>query len=216
MTRVAGYARVSTRRQEQEGLSLDEQKATLAAECAHHGWELAVVVVEASSGKSLSTRGELVALLAELDRGDYDVLMVTHMDRIARSLLDFLTICEQGLRHDWALYMKHPNVDMTDPFGKAIAQMAGVFAELNGALISQKTREGLAYARARGTFRPGEHLRYDSEPVVARIMRWSEQGLGGERIAVRLEEERVKPPRGERWHPKTIRRIIAREKAACT
>lgn len=213
--RAAGYARVSTRKQASDGLSLAEQKATLATECERQGWKLATVVVEAKSGKQMAGR-DLELLLAQLDRGEYDCLIVTHMDRIARSLLDFLIVLQRAEKHGWAVRMMYPNVDTTDPFGKAMAQMAGSFAELQGALISQKTREGLAYARAQGTFRPGEHLRYRDESVIRRIMRWHEQGLSAPKIIERLDRESIRPPQGDVWYPKTVNRIIKREKKACT
>jgi DNA invertase Pin-like site-specific DNA recombinase len=217
VTRVAAYTRVSTRRQRDEGLSLDEQKATLTAEAARRGWQLQAIVVEAKSGTSTKHRPELLGLLAELDRGEYDVLLVTHMDRIARSQLDFLQIIKRSHEHGWSLRMMYPDVNTLDPWGKAMASMAGIFAELFAELAAQKTREGLAHARARGTFRPGEHLRYTDELTIARIMRWHDQQLSSYQIADRLTTEGVPTPKGgEVWQPKTVRRIIDREKATCS
>jgi DNA invertase Pin-like site-specific DNA recombinase len=215
--RAAAYARVSTRRQADQGLSLDEQKATLTGEAARQGWQLRALVIETGSGTSLDRRPQFTGLLDQLDAGDYDVLLVTHMDRLARSQLDFLRIIDRSHRHGWALRMMYPNVDTLDPWGKAMAGMAGIFAELFVELQRQKTVEGLAHARARGTFRPGEHLRYTDEATIARIVRWSEQGLSGDKIADRLTAEGVPAPKGGGvWQPKTVRRIINREKATCS
>jgi DNA invertase Pin-like site-specific DNA recombinase len=212
LVRAAGYVRVSTRQQEREGLSLDEQKATLTTECARQDWRLETIVTEAKSGRTIENR-QLALLLDQLDRGEYDVLIVTHMDRISRSLLDFLQVVDRSHRNGWSVRMMYPNVDTRDPWGKAMAGMAGVFAELFTELLRQKTREGLAHARARGTFRPGEHLRYGDEATIRRIMRWNARGVGSDTIAERLMAEGVPTAGGGAvWHGKTIRRIINREK----
>lgn len=240
MTRAALYVRASTREQETEGLTLPEQKGRLALEAERRGYDVAAVVSDTKSGKRMRGR-ELPALLDRLDRGELDVLLVTRLDRIARSLIDFLPVLDRSTKHDWELVMLDPTVDTTTPYGRAMAQMAGVFAELEGALISQRTREGLAYARARGTFRPGEHSRYSDRNVIARIMRWHRAGLSGAEIAERLDVEQVPTPQRvlllqgaaaahaegdvakvaelhelagtlQGWHAKTVNRIINREK----
>lgn len=211
--RAAGYVRVSTREQAREGLSLPDQKQRLARECAHRGWTLATIVPDTSTGKSMDKRPGLRILLDELDAGIYEAMIVTRLDRIARSLADFLPVLERSSRHGWALTMLDPAVDTSTPYGRAMAQMAGAFAELEGALISQRTKEGLEYARARGTFRPGEHARYKDEAVIARILRWHGRGLSGPQIATRLRDEGVPGPLGPVWHAKTVNRLIRRHSA---
>jgi DNA invertase Pin-like site-specific DNA recombinase len=204
------YVRASSREQEIEGLTLPEQKGRLAAEAARRGYELTTIVTDTKSGKRMEGR-QLGLVLDRLDAGEFDVLLVTRLDRIARSLIDFLPVLERSSKHEWMLVMLDPAVDTTTPYGKAMAQMGGVFAELEGALISQRTKEGLAYARARGTFRPGEHCRYSDTVVIERIKRWKAQGLSAPKIAERLTTEGVQPPNGAVWHPRTINRIIQRE-----
>lgn len=215
MTLAAAYVRVSTREQERDGLSLPEQKERLAREAAHRRWQLGAVITDTGTGKSMRSRPALRTLLDDLDRGDYGALMVTRLDRLARSLVDFLPVLERSSRNGWTLLMLDPAVDTGTPYGRAMAQMAGVFAELEGALISQRTREGLEYARARGTFRPGEHLRYSDAAVIGRIVRWKRQGKSAAQIAGLLYDEGVPAPGGrDVWHPKTINRIYRRQHAA--
>jgi len=212
MTRAVAYVRASSREQAIEGLTLPEQKSRLASVAEQRGYDLARFVVDQASGKKMRGR-QLLDTLDALDRGEYGVLLVTRLDRLARSLIDFLPVLERSDRNGWQLVMLDPAVDTTTPYGRAMAQMGGVFAELEGALISQRTREGLAYARARGTFRPGERERYQDAAVIRRIMRWSSNGLSAPAIIERLELEGTPAPRGGVWHPKTVNRIITREKA---
>lgn len=211
--RAAAYVRVSSREQEAEGVSLPDQKQRLAAEVERRGWQLAAIVPDVETGKThRRRRPKFDALLDELDAGAYDALIVTRLDRIARSLSHFAQVLDRSHRNGWLLVMLDPNVDTTTPYGRAMAQMGGVFAELEGALISQRTAEGLAYARARGTFRPGDHCRYDDRATIRRMVAWRQrQGLSGSEIAERLATEGVAPPNGDVWHPRTINRIIRRE-----
>lgn len=211
---AVAYVRVSSREQAREGLSLDDQKKRLAAEIQRREWRFGGYVLDVETGKThRKRRPQFDGLIDSLNRGEYGALVVTRLDRIARSVVHFATVLDASHRHGWKLVMLDPAVDTTTPYGRATAQMAGVWAELEGALISQRTREALEHARARGTFRPGEHLRYTDEAVIKRIVRWSQQGMGGDRIADRLTIEGVPSPGGgDAWQGKTVRRIINRER----
>lgn len=208
--RVAGYVRVSTREQGASGLSLEHQRQRIGEECQRRGWRLADLVVEVQSTRR--RRPARDRILEQLDAGDYDVLMFTRMDRFCRSLGDFAVAMDAARRHRWALVMLEPAVDMTEPFGAAMGGMAAVFAELERALISMRTREGLAVARARGTFRPGEALRYADRTVIDRIMRWHHAGVSQSEIARRLNLEGTAAPGGGfYWQQRTVGRLIHRE-----
>lgn len=211
--RVAGYVRVSTREQGDSGLGLEAQRAKIAEEVQRRGWRLERLAEEVSSGASMEKRGELRALLEDLDAGRYDVLMVSRLDRLSRSLGDFAVTVDRARRHRWQLVMLDPALDMTDAWGEAVAGMAAVFAQLERALISQRTRAALAVARERGTFRPGEHLRYDDAATTARLIRWAQQGVTQRDAAARLNAEGVPGPGGGQWHARTIGRILARRRA---
>jgi DNA invertase Pin-like site-specific DNA recombinase len=211
--RVAGYVRVSTREQGDSGLGLEAQRAKIAEEVQRRGWRLERLAEEVSSGASMEKRGELRALLEDLDAGRYDVLMVSRLDRLSRSLGDFAVTVDRARRHRWRLVMLDPALDMTDPWGEAVAGMAAVFAQLERSLISQRTTAALVIARARGTFRPGEHLRYTDAATVARLERWARQGVTQRDAAARLNAEGVPGPGGGQWHARTIGRILARARA---
>lgn len=208
---VAGYVRVSTREQGDSGLGLAHQRGTLATETSRHdGWQLGALVVEVKSTRHRLP--ELARLLEQLDAGTFDALMVTRMDRFCRSSLDLAVTLDRAKRHGWQLVMLDPPVDTTTPYGEAVAGMAAVWAQLERALISQRTREALAVARARGTFRPGEHLRYDDRNVIGRILTWNTAGVSQSEIARRLQREGTPAPGdGDVWYPRTVGRIIQRE-----
>src|SRR6266481_1100759 len=134
---VYGYARVST-----DGQSLAAQIAELeSAKCEK-------VFQEKISG-ARSDRKQLVRLMAGLAKGD--VLVVTRLDRLARSTRDFLnllgTIAEKGagfksLRDTWA--------DTTTAHGRLMLTVLGGLAEFERELIRTRTGEGRERAKARG------------------------------------------------------------------
>src|SRR6202047_1973711 len=128
---IYGYARVST-----DGQSVTAQ----VAELRKHG--AAKVVREVASGGK-TDRAKLRRLLGQLDAGD--VLMVTRLDRLARSTRDLLntlaTITEKkagfrSLPDTWA--------DTTTPHGRLILTVLGRLAEFEKELIRARTNEGRA------------------------------------------------------------------------
>ena len=134
---IYGYARVST-----DGQSLASQDAQLvAAGCAK-------VFAEKVSGAK-SDRAELTRVLKRLGEGD--VLVVTRLDRLARSTRDLLNILHsiskagakfKSLSDAWA--------DTTTPHGELMLTMLGGLAQFERALILARTGDGRARAKARG------------------------------------------------------------------
>jgi DNA invertase Pin-like site-specific DNA recombinase len=132
-----GYARVST-----DGQTLAAQDAQLhAAGCAK-------VYGEKVSGAQ-TERAELAKLLKRLEAGD--VLMVTRLDRLARSTRDLLNILDtiakagagfKSLADTWA--------DTTTPHGRLMLTVLGGLAEFERELIRARTGEGRKRAQARG------------------------------------------------------------------
>ena len=132
-----GYARVSSVSQ-----SLAEQSARLtAAGCAR-------VLSEKQSGKSAHDRAELQTLLAFVRTGDE--LVVTKIDRLARSLGDLLSIVEKLREAGAGLVALDQGIDTATAAGMAFLQMLGVFAEFERTLILERQRAGIAAARAAG------------------------------------------------------------------
>ena len=134
---VYGYARVRT-----NGQSLDQQEAELmAAGCAK-------VFKEKVSGAK-TDRAELAKVIRTLQPGD--VLVVTRLDRLARSTRDLLnvlaTIAEReagfrSLKDSWA--------DTTTPHGRLMLTVLGGLAEFERELIRARTGEGRKRAKASG------------------------------------------------------------------
>ena len=140
---IYGYARVSSSSQ-----TLEEQVAALtAAGCD-------VVRSEKQSGKTASDRAELQTLLAFLRAGD--ALVVTRIDRLARSMLDLQVIVHEIRQKGAALKATEQPVDTTTAAGKAFLDMLGVFAEFETNLRRERQMEGIAKAKGEGKYLGGK------------------------------------------------------------
>lgn len=208
--RVVGYVRVSTADQAL-GLSPAAQEQALRDECDARGWELVDVEREVKRGWA-RRRPAYERALRALDAGEYDAMMISRLDRVARSLLDICALLERAEREGWALVCLSPRVDLSDPFGQAMAQVAGAFAELERKLIAQRQRESIAARRAAGTWKPSPALiTGDAQERVAHLV---SEGWGARRIMRQLELEGFPAPKGRAWHMSTVQAAMRRARAA--
>lgn len=150
-TRVVGYVRVSTAEQSDSGLGLAAQRTAIEAECERRGWVLVEMFEDpGTSGKSMANRPRLAEALRLVESRQVDGLVAAKLDRLSRSLQDFAGIMASSYRRKWSLIVLDIGVDTTTPTGKAMAQMMGVFAELEREMIGQRTKDALAVRKAQG------------------------------------------------------------------
>ncbi len=164
-----GYARVSSIDQD---LSI-QQAALKAAGCE-------VVRAEKASGARRDGRSELQVLLDFLRPGD--TLVVTRIDRLARSLKDLQDIVHELKGKGVSLRTTEQPVDTGSAAGKAFLDMLGVFAEFETNLRRERQMEGIKAAKERGVYRGRKRT---IDVVEVRRLR-SEEKLGPMAIARRL------------------------------
>lgn len=165
---IYGYARVSTTDQD---LTLQEE-ALQAAGCE-------VIRAEKVSGTSREGRAELDTLLEFLRPGD--TLMVTRIDRLARSIRDLQNIVHSVREKGVDLKATEQPIDTGSAAGKAFLDMLGVFAEFETNLRRERQMEGIAKAKERGVYQ-GRKPTIDRDQVVA----LKAQGMGATAIAKEL------------------------------
>ena len=168
MTTV-GYARVSSIDQD---LSL-QHDALKAAGCKK-------VWSEKASGTSRSGRKELDALLDYVRSGD--TLVVTRIDRLARSVKDLQDIVYLLREKDVALKATEQPINTGTAAGKCFLDMLAVFAEFETSLRRERQLEGIRRAKAKGVYK-GRPSTIDADEV----KRLKAEGLGPSAIAKRLK-----------------------------
>ncbi len=230
MRRVVGYIRVSSEGQAAEGVSLDAQRAKLAAYCLATDCEL--VAVEADEGISAKTlrRPGVQRALAALEEGRADALLVTKLDRLTRSVRDLGDLVDRyfydGSR--WSLASVGDSIDTKTAAGRLVLNVLASVAQWEREATGERTRDALAEVRRQGGklggealgWRRGEDLdgagRRRVEPVgeeastVARIMALRATGHTLRAIAAVLTEEGHATKRGGRWAPQTIAAVLGR------
>ena len=163
-----GYARVSTTDQD---LTI-QREALKAAGCE-------VIREEKVTGTSRKGRVELDTVLQFIRDGD--TLVVTRIDRLARSLDDLQCIVN-ALRDKGAnLLVTEQSVDTSTASGKAFFQMLGVFAEFETNIRRERQMEGIAKAKAKGVYK-GRKRTIDANEV----KRLKDLGKGATEIANKL------------------------------
>lgn len=135
-TRKYGYARVST---EDQDLSLQIN--------AIEKYGVDHMFSESASGKNME-RKELKVVLKLMRPGD--TLVVWKIDRLGRSLMGVLNVIKEIRDRDIEFVSITENFDTSTPMGNAMMQIALVFAELERNMISERTKAGMAAAKARG------------------------------------------------------------------
>ena len=167
-TQLYGYARVSTTDQD---LSIQEA-ALRTAGCS-------AIMSEKRTGTSRNGRNELEKLLAFLRPGDS--LVVTRIDRLARSLRDLQNIVHELREKGAHLKATEQPVDTSTPAGKCFLDMLGTFAEFETNLRRERQQEGIDAAKARGVYKG--RPRSISAEEVKRLLK---DGVGASEVAKRL------------------------------
>ena len=154
-----GYARVST---EDQTLQLQRPRLKEA------GCEK---VFEEKISGVVRKRPQLEKLLGEVRKGD--VLVVTRLDRLARSTAELLIIAERLQDHGAGLQsLDEPWADTISPSGRMVLTVFAGIAEFERALIKQRTEDGLRDARKRGVlFGRPRKLRPDQQQLAQELLK---------------------------------------------
>ena len=185
---VYGYARVSTIEQD----TTIQEEALKDAGC-HRVWS------EKVSGTSTKGRTELESVMGFLREGD--TLMVTRIDRLARSMRDL-----QNIVHDLkvrGIHLKATEqtaIDTSTPSGKCFLDMLGVFAEFETNLRKERQMEGIAKAKSAGKYKGKPALKDEVKTQVVKLFKGgmrqvdiiAETGLGRTSVHNILKEASLK------------------------
>jgi DNA invertase Pin-like site-specific DNA recombinase len=131
-----GYARVSTSRQHTDGQEARLREAGCTEVYVDHG----------ASGR-LASRPQWDKCLARLREGD--VLCITKLDRMGRSLQNLVNVVTLLRERGVGLKALDQDLDTTSPHGELIFNIFASVAQWEAAIIAERTREGLAAARAK-------------------------------------------------------------------
>lgn len=170
---LIGYARVSS-----AGQSLEVQRATLEKV----GVTQRHLYAEKASGTKREGRDQLAHMLRGLRKGD--CVVITRLDRLARSTSDLLTIAKQVEEAGADLVALEQTINTTTPEGRLFFTMVAAFGEFETEVRKARQMEGIAAAKAKGADSP-----FKGRPAsidVEKVMELREEGVGPADIARRL------------------------------
>ncbi|MBQ3645904.1 MAG: recombinase family protein [Synergistaceae bacterium] len=151
-----GYARVSTAGQARDGNSLECQEKALREAGAEK------IFSEKFSGVK-DNRPELNKLLKKIQCGD--TLIITKLDRIARSLIQGVQLLEDLLNRDIVVFVLNLGIIDNSPTGKLIRNIMLSFSEFEREIIIQRTQEGKAIAKQNPNFQEGRPKKFKREQI---------------------------------------------------
>ena len=145
MTRVALYARVSTKEQ-----STEAQVGQLTAYCQARGWTDVAVFRDDGVSGIRDNRPELDRLRQGMMAGEYSAVVVSKMDRLGRSLGMILRFWDEADATGVRVIVIDQGIDTSTPSGRLQRNMLAALAEFERELILERTQAGIARARALG------------------------------------------------------------------
>jgi DNA invertase Pin-like site-specific DNA recombinase len=215
MMKFVAYYRVSTEKQGRSGLGLEAQEYAVKTYVASVNGELAMEYKEIESGKK-SKRKELLEAIAFCKKNKCK-LIIAKLDRLSRDI-EFIAKLQKSNLDFICADMPSAN--------RLTINLMSVMAQHEREMISKRTREGLAAAKARGVklgnkgnLKKGRKIQMAAADEFANTI-WEivepmiSSGMSQQEIADRLNRNGVKTARDGRWSRNQLYRIIQRVEAA--
>jgi DNA invertase Pin-like site-specific DNA recombinase len=216
-----GYVRVSTDRQAEQGVSLEAQEAKIRAMATVQGAELTNVIVDGGeSAKSLNRPG-LQKLLAKVNAGKVQAVIVAKLDRLTRSVKDLCGLLELFEKRKVALISVAEALDTGSAAGRLVITIMGAVSQWEREAIGERTRDALRHKRAQGQrvgniefgyrlSKDRRHLEPDpaEQAALAEIRRLRGQGHTLRGIAATLNSRGHRTRRGTDWRLESVARVV--------
>lgn len=219
--RVLGYARVSTDKQAERGVSLEAQSEKIRAMAVVHGADLLELIVDGGeSAKSLQRPG-IERLLALVDAKKVDAVIVAKLDRLTRSVRDLCALLERFERRGVALISVAESLDTGSAAGRLVLNIMTAVSQWEREAIGERTRDALGHKKRNGErvgniaygYRlapDGEHVEPDDaeQAALAEIRQLRRQGATLRGIAAALNHRAFRTRRGTAWRLESVARIL--------
>jgi site-specific DNA recombinase len=222
--RVAIYARVSTEEQAKEGVSIDNQLATLRSYAQLQGWEIAGEYVDPGVSGATDDRPGFKRLLMDAKKHRFDIIAVSKLDRFFRNLRLLLNYIYEFDKLAIKFVSFGESLDTSTPYGKFAVQIMGVIAEFERGRIAERIKEGRAFRLSQGRWTAGstpygykwlpKEQRWEIVEKEAEIVKYIyhlylDEKLGIMQIPHRLYQEGYHAHRGGNFANSLVHRILS-------
>jgi DNA invertase Pin-like site-specific DNA recombinase len=219
--KAIGYVRVSTERQAEQGVSLEAQEAKIRAMATVQGAELFEVIVDGGESAKNLNRPGLQRLLAMVDSGRVEAVIVAKLDRLTRSVKDLCSLLELFEKRGVALVSVAESLDTASAAGRLVITIMAAVSQWEREAIGERTRDALRHKRTSGErvgnirfgFRlspDGKHVEPDpgEQGVLTEIRHLRQSGHTMRGIAAALNRKALRTRRGSAWRLEHVARII--------
>ena len=218
--KAIGYARVSTDKQADRGVSLEAQTEKIRAMTVVHGAELADIIVEAGESAKTLNRPGMQRLLALVDSGEVNAVIVAKLDRLTRSVKDLCELLERFEKSGVALISVAESLDTSSAAGRLVLNIMTAVSQWEREAIGERTRDAMRHKRTNGE-RVGniafgyrltaDGVHVEPEPaeqaMIATIGELRAKGRSLRRIAIDLNSRGWRTRRGSEWRLESVARV---------
>ena len=222
VTRVVTYRRISTNEVNQP-YSLEAQERNLGEYIARTPGLVRVGDYFDMQTGTKTERPGLQALLRAAAAGEFDLVLIYRIDRLARSVHGFMEVLNRLAEHGVSLHSATETFETMSPSGKLMAQTLASFAEFEHDVLMDRILEGFTAKAMKGEWlggpapygyandRENRTLRVvaDEAPTVRRIYQRYLDGLGAKTIAEELNTAGLRARGGRPWTGKSVLRLLA-------
>jgi DNA invertase Pin-like site-specific DNA recombinase len=217
--KALGYARVSSEKQAEFGVSLDAQQQKIRAMAVVHSATLTEIIVDGGESAKTLNRLGMQRLLELVDERKVDAVIVAKLDRLTRSVKDLCELLERFERRGVALISVAESLDTSSAAGRLVLNIMTAVSQWEREAIGERTRDALSHKRRNGErvgniaygFRlaaDGEHVEPDAaEQAVVDRIRELRPKLSLRRIAAQLNRDGHRTRRGTAWRLEHVARI---------
>ncbi len=225
--KVCAYCRVST--------DSEEQLTSYSSQIKHYSemiksnpeWEfVGIYADEGITGTKIEKRNEFIRMVEDALSGKIDIIIAKSISRFARNTVDSLQTCRKLREHNIDVYFEKENIHTLNLDSEMFLTLYSAFAQAESESISMNVKMGIKAKMKRGEFISNAgcygfnwnkltkniEINEEKAEVVRKIFNWYASGIGSHTIAKRLNKENIPSPKGKKWIPTTIRKIIRNEK----
>ena len=219
--RAIGYARVSTDRQADHGVSLEAQEAKIRAMATVQGAEIIELIVDGGESAKDLKRPGMERLLTLVDERKVDTVIIAKLDRLTRSVKDLAELLERFQRRGVSLVSVAESLDTGSAAGRLVINIMTAVSQWEREAIGERTRDAMQHKRSNGKcvgnlaygYRlsaDGEHVEPEpsEQAVLAQIRSLRQQGRSLRAIAAALNGQALRTRRGSGWRHDHVLRVI--------
>lgn len=224
--RIAGYVRVSTDEQAEQGYSIEEQVETIHKWCRDNGHSKPEMYIDDGYSAKDLRRPSIKRLLDDVKDKKYDMVITTKLNRLSRKLYDILSLIEYFEKYNCSYASVRESFDTSTYVGRMQMQMLGMIAEFDRERIAEDVRNTMrSIARRSGDSKKAFTVPcygYDVKDgiyvinveealVIQQMADMILSGLSCRLVAKTLNDKGIKSKQGTTWSDLTVKQLMRRE-----